>query len=128
VAKILLLEDDDDFREFIATGLRRNGHAMTVATSGLFLTAKTGKADFGTAFEVIITDILMPDVDGLEVIRSVKAASPACKIIAMSAGGRFYRSNTCLHLANAFGADATLAKPFGIPELCNAVDGVTRAA
>lgn len=128
MAKILLIDDDDDYREFIATGLRRNGHAVTVATSGLFLTAESGKADFGTTFEVIITDILMPDVDGLKVIRSVKAAYPPCKIIAISAGGRFNKSSVFLDLADAFGAEATLAKPFGILELCNAVDGMTRAA
>lgn len=128
MAKILLIEDDDDFREFVATGLRLNGHAVTVAASGLFLTGEASRADFETTFDVVITDMLMPDVDGLEVIRSVKAAYPACRVIAISSGGRFNKSSVCLDLADAFGAEATLAKPFGIAALCNAVDGVTRAA
>jgi CheY-like chemotaxis protein len=65
----------------------------------------------------------MPDVDGLEVIRQLKAANPACRIIAISGGGRLNGSDIYLHLADVFGVDATLAKPFGIPELCDAVDG-----
>jgi DNA-binding response OmpR family regulator len=127
VAKILLIDDDDDYRDFVATGLMRNGHAVTVATSGTFLTADSGKADYGTTFDVVITDVLMPDVDGLEVIRLVKAAHPGCKVIVMSAGGRFNKSGVLLHLANSLGAEFTIAKPFGIPELCHAVDGVMRA-
>jgi len=128
MAKILLIDDDDDFRDFVATGLMRAGHDVTIATSGRFLTADSGKSDFGTNFDVVVTDLLMPDVDGLEVVRLVKAAYPKCKIIAMSAGGRFNKSGIFLHLANSLGAEVTLAKPFGIPELCHAVDGVMKRA
>ena len=128
MAKVLLIEDDSDFREFFASGLRQNGHAVTVASSGLFVTSEIGKIDFGTTFDVIVTDILMPDIDGLEVIRLLKAKCPTCKIIAMSAGGRLNGSSIYLHLAEVFGVEATLAKPFGIPELCDAVDRRMRAA
>jgi DNA-binding response OmpR family regulator len=128
MAKILLIDDDDTYRDFVATGLMRNGHAVTVATSGKFLTAESGKSDFGTGFDVVITDVLMPEVDGLEVVRLVKAAYPGCKVIAMSGGGRFNKSGVFLHLADALGAEFTLAKPFGIPELCHAVEGVTTRA
>jgi len=128
VAKVLLIEDDEDFREFFAGGLRQNGHVVTVASSGEFVMSEIGKIDFGATFDVIITDILMPDVDGLEVIRVLKAACPKCKIIAMSAGGRRNGSEIYLHLADAFGVEATLAKPFGISELCEAVDRRMQAA
>ena len=122
MAKVLLIEDDEDFREFFAAGLRQNHHEVTVASSGRFVTSEMGKIDFGTTFDVIVTDILMPDVDGLEVIRLLKATYPACKIIAMSGGGRISDSNIYLHLAEAFGVEDTLAKPIGIPELCDAVN------
>ena len=128
MAKILLIEDDDDYRNFVATGLLRNGHAVTVANSGNFLTAEFGKSDFGATYDVVITDMLMPDVDGLEVVRLVKAANPACKIIAMSAGGRFNKSGVILRMADSLGAELTLAKPFNIPTLCRAVDGMMQAA
>ena len=128
MAKILLLEDDEDFREFFAAGLRQNGHAVTVASSGLFVMREIDKIDFCTTFDVVITDILMPDVDGLEVIRLLKAAYPACKIIAISGGGRLSGSDIYLHLADVLGVETTLAKPFGIPELCDAVDGKMRTA
>jgi CheY-like chemotaxis protein len=128
VAKVLLIEDDEDFREFYAAGLRQSSHEVTVASSGRFVTGEIGKIDFGMTFDVIVTDILMPDVDGLEVIRLLKATYPACKIIAMSGGGRLSGSAIYLHLAEAFGVDATLAKPIGIPELCDAVNRRMNAA
>lgn len=125
MAKVLLIEDDDEFRDYVASGLRRLGHAVTIAPASMVVTSQNRKVDFSTAFDVIVTDILMPDVDGLEVIRQLKATNPACRIIAMSGGGRLNGSDIYLHLADVFGVDATLAKPFDIPELCNAMIGKT---
>lgn len=125
MAKVLLIEDDDDFRDYVASGLRCRGHAVTVAPASMVVAGESQKADFSTAFDVIVTDILMPEVDGLEVIRKLKAVNPTCRIIAMSGGGRLNGSDIYLHLADVFGVDATLAKPFDIPELCNAMTGKT---
>ena len=101
MAKILLIDDDKEFRGFVAAGLEHKGHKVTVASSGRFLTSGSGKADFGATFDLVITDVLMPDVDGIEVVRMVKAANPKCKVIAMSGGGRFRKSSMLLHLADA---------------------------
>ncbi|HEY7688160.1 MAG TPA: response regulator [Dongiaceae bacterium] len=128
MAKILLIDDDKEFRGFVAAGLEHKGHKVTVASSGRFLTSGSGKADFGATFDLVITDVLMPDVDGIEVVRMVKAANPKCKVIAMSGGGRFRKSSMLLHLADALGAELTLAKPFAITDLCHTVDGVLKAA
>lgn len=125
MAKVLLIEDDDDFRDYVASGLRCRGHAVTVAPASMVVAGESQKADFSTAFDVIVTDILMPEVDGLEVIRKLKAVNPTCRIIAMSGGGRLNGSDIYLHLADVFGVDATLAKPFEIPELCDAMNGET---
>ncbi len=127
MANILLIEDDEDFRAFAAAGLRRRGHAVTDVSSGRPVVAESGTPNIGAAFDVVITDIVMPDIDGLEVIRSIKATNPLCKIIAMSAGGRVNGSGLYLHLADALGADSTLRKPFAISELCNAVEESTCA-
>lgn len=127
MARILLIDDDDDYREYLAAGLRQNGHEVTVAATGLFVLRGMRGADSWTDIDVIITDILMTDVDGLEVIRLLKASRPDCKIIAMSGGGRI-TSDFYLSLADAFGVETTLAKPFGIPELCKAVNNMLQAA
>jgi CheY-like chemotaxis protein len=122
VAKILLIEDDQDFRDYVAAGLERNGHTVTAVASGKDVIEKIGAAELGTAFDLIVTDILMPDVDGLEVILAAKAAYPGCRIIAMSAGGHISKSDIYLRMADALGAQSTLAKPFPISDLCNAVN------
>lgn len=122
MARILLIEDDEDFREYVAAGLERNGHSVTAVSSGRDVIERIGAAELGAHFDVIVTDILMPDVDGLEVILAAKAAHPACRIIAMSAGGRVSGSDIYLSLANAFGAQSTLTKPFSISDLCDAVN------
>ena len=128
MAKILLIEDDEAFRDFLSAELQRIGHAVTVASSGQYVVHGIGKTDFGVVFDVIITDIVMPDVDGLEVIHLLRAASPACRIVAISGGSRYDHSNLYLALAEAFGAKVTLAKPFSVAELSDVIDGVILAA
>jgi two-component system, chemotaxis family, chemotaxis protein CheY len=122
VAKILLIEDDHDFRTYLTAALRRNGHSVMPVSSGRDLIERIGVAEIGSSFDVIVTDILMPDVDGLEVILAARAAHPECRIIAMSAGGQISRSHLYLRMADALGAQYTLSKPFPISELCDAVN------
>jgi len=122
VARILLIDDDQDFREYIAAALQRKGHSVTAMSSGRDLLERIGASELGTDFDVIVTDILMPDVDGLEVILAAKAAHPGCKIVAMSAGGQISQSHLYLRMADALGAQRSLSKPFLISELCDAVN------
>jgi len=72
---------------------------------------------------VVITDLLMPDCDGLELITQVRRGYPAMRIIAMSGGGRIAREQY-LRLAKGMGAHVLLAKPFMPVELFAAVDSV----
>jgi CheY-like chemotaxis protein len=62
--------------------------------------------------DMVITDILMPDGDGLEVISELKRTQPSVRIIAMSGGGRHLGAAECLKLATGLGAHGTLMKPF----------------
>jgi two-component system, chemotaxis family, chemotaxis protein CheY len=126
VTRVLIVEDDADFREFMAIGLRRSGHTVTVASSGRSVTEDELGSPPDTPFDVIVTDILMPEVDGIEVIRAAKATRPACRIVAISGGGGLNGPDVYLSLANVFGADATLAKPFNITDLCAAIAGEAR--
>ena len=61
-------------------------------------------------FDVVITDIIMPEVEGIEVLRTIKKDSPDTRVIAMSGGGRVGNTDF-LKIAETLGADAILYKP-----------------
>ena len=63
-------------------------------------------------FDVIITDVMMPDGDGFELISAVRKAQPDARIVAISGGGQYIPSADCLVLARGLGAHATVQKPF----------------
>ncbi len=77
----------------------------------------------GQNYDLLITDLLMPDRDGLELIREARRDYPRMRIIAMSGGGRVGHEQY-LRLAKGMGADAILAKPFLPDDLCSTVDTV----
>ena len=71
--------------------------------------------------DMVITDILMPDGDGLEVIAELKKAQPSVRIIAMSGGGNHLRATECLKFASGLGAHGVLMKPFKREQLLEVV-------
>jgi DNA-binding response OmpR family regulator len=70
--------------------------------------------------DLIITDLIMPDKEGIELIMQVRRSHPEVKIIAMSGGGRINPLDY-LNLAQKFGADYSIAKPFSNRELLDKV-------
>jgi CheY-like chemotaxis protein len=72
-------------------------------------------------FDLVITDILMPDGDGLQLINEFKAAQPQVRIVAISGGGRYMDSNDCLKIARGFGAHAAIMKPFDRKQFMEAI-------
>jgi len=68
------------------------------------------------SIDLLITDILMPDKEGLELVREVRGQFPHCKIIAMSGGGK-HKGVDYLQLAQLFGASGILSKPFSKEDL-----------
>lgn len=107
MAEILLLEDEAPLRSLIAELLEDEGHTVEQCADGCI----TQDAEALRRANLMITDIIMPKVDGLEAIRLARAANPAIKIIAMSGGGRIV-TRDYLPDAEAFGASVTLQKPF----------------
>jgi CheY-like chemotaxis protein len=71
--------------------------------------------------DMVITDILMPDGDGLEVITELKRAQPSARIIAMSGGGSHLQAAECLKFASGLGAHGVLTKPFNREQLLELV-------
>ena len=120
--EILLIEDDEAVREFISEVLLGAGYFVSVASNG-----KDGldeiKCDPDIA--MVITDIVMPEKEGIETIIEIKQSWPQIKIIAISGGGRICAEDY-LHIARELGADVTLKKPFTRSELLGAVADMAR--
>ncbi len=112
MAHILVIEDDEHMRGSLAQTLERLGHRVTTAVDG-----KVGVASAAVAPpDLVITDLIMPEKEGLETIMELRQHQPSIRIIAMSGGGRLSNEDY-LHLAKRFGAQFTLAKPFTRDEL-----------
>lgn len=121
VAIILVIDDDKDIRLTLRRILATAGHDVHEAAdgdSGLALCAEIAPA-------LVITDILMPEKEGIETIRELKHAHPAVRIIAISGGGRSGIMDF-LDMARQLGADAALQKPFRRAELLEVVERLLR--
>jgi DNA-binding response OmpR family regulator len=82
MASILIIDDTDVIRDLLQTSLERAGYAVRVAKDG-----HEGLREFRKASaDLVITDIYMPDCDGIEVIRGLRRLSPEVKILAISGG------------------------------------------
>jgi len=118
MAHICLIEDDKMIRETLHKILEKMGHTVATATNGRDGLSVAGSADF----DVVITDIIMPEIEGIEVIRTIKKRSPEMKIIAMSGGGRVGNTDF-LKIAQSLGADATVYKPVTKKDFMSALNG-----
>ena len=115
--KILLVEDDIPFAETVRKSLTLSGYDVTHARDGQ---AALRLYDPQT-IQLVLTDLIMPDVDGMELIVKLQRRDPAVRIIAMTGGGRC-GPDTYLPIAARLGAVKTLAKPFPIAVLVAAVE------
>lgn len=117
--RVLVVEDDVLIREMMRDILVRAGYDVRTAAHG-----REGLASFEEWPDaIVITDLVMPEIEGLELIRRVRRANPDARIIAMSGGGRV-GSGCYLRLASAMGAAHTIKKPFVRRELLEAVTAV----
>ncbi len=116
MAVILVIDDDEAMRRMVVKTLSADNHRVVEAPNG-----DEGMKMLGTIKpDAVITDILMPQKEGIETIREIREAAPGMKIIAMSGGGSSHNL-MFLDVARAFGADAALAKPFRPAELKDTV-------
>lgn len=116
MATVLVIDDDQEVRDFLVTVLERAGHVVTAASNG-----RDGVAKFREEpSQVVITDIIMPEKDGIETILDLRREHPDLKVIAISGGGRTTPENY-LHSARLLGADKAIRKPFKNDEILAAV-------
>ena len=117
MARILLIEDDEPVREAVRLTLTAMGHCVHDASNG-----KAGLILFEQEPpELVVTDLVMPEMEGMETIRALKRADPSVKIIAMSGGG-INGAEAYLSLAKKLGAEVILAKPFSRGMLVAAIN------
>jgi CheY-like chemotaxis protein len=112
---VLVIDDDNEMRNFVLKLLRRRDYSASGVENG----AKGIATLAAESFDLIITDIVMPDMEGLETIRRIRQISPDIPIIAMSGGGD-HRVDY-LNFAQKLGANAVLAKPFDPADLLKMV-------
>lgn len=117
MARILVIDDEDDVRYTVSRMLTRYGHDVAVACDGSEGIAKQRD----TPFDIVITDLVMPEKEGIETIREMRADFPDLPIIAMSGGGR-KGTSSYLDVAGFMGAAVMLPKPFIESELIAAIE------
>lgn len=117
MARILIIDDEALVRQVIRDWLEPRGHEVIEAENG-----NVGLALFReNPAELVITDIVMPDKEGIETIRELRRDFPDAKIIAVSGGGQLMPGATCLTLAEGLGVQRTLAKPVNLMELSKTI-------
>ena len=117
MANILLVDDNPGLLELQAEFLRSAGHNVVTASDGMVALNKFREGNF----DVVVTDLVMPEKEGIEVILELQKSQATTKIIAVSGGGRGNAQNY-LTMAKQLGAFATLAKPFTGAELLRTVE------
>lgn len=115
MAHILIIDDDDNLRAVLRRVLESEGHVVSAACDG-----REALRVFGSSVDLVITDMLMPEMDGLETIGALKKRVAGLPIIGMSGGGQI-RPEEYLNVATILGADRTLIKPFSHSALLDAI-------
>ncbi len=116
MTRILVIDDEDSVRFTLREILEHENYEVTVAKDGI-----EGTALFtAQPFPLVITDLYMPEKEGLETILELRENYPDTKIIAISGGGRSGSLNL-LDLAQTLGADHVIEKPFGKDQVLDCV-------
>jgi two-component system cell cycle response regulator CpdR len=119
MAKILLAEDDEDMRRFLARALERAGHEVTSYSDGLQAYEQVKQE----TFELLLTDIVMPEMDGIELARRAAELDPALKIMFITGFAA-----VALNPDNHAPKEAKiLSKPFHLRELVQEVERMMAA-
>jgi len=103
---ILIIDDDAAVSRTLSLILTRAGYRVSCALTG----RKGLEFLAGGGFDLVLTDIIMPELDGIEAIRRIRDDYPDLRVIAMSGGGQIDKADF-LHMAQVLGADRVMEKP-----------------
>lgn len=119
--KVLIVDDEDQVRDVLCENLAECGFEVVAARDGQEALGMIDEGEYRP--HVVVTDIIMPRKEGLEVIMDLRRRHPDIRLIAISGGGRT-KSADFLQLAKKLGADAVLPKPLDIDQLEKTVRSV----
>ncbi|MBF0213519.1 MAG: response regulator [Magnetococcales bacterium] len=120
MATILMVDDDDNCRMLLGEALRHAGHVVVEAENG-----KIGLEIFNQhTIDLIITDIFMPVMDGIDLLAAVLSERPGSKVIAISGGGKAMNAGLILGMAQSFGAIEMISKPFHLVSVLRRIEAV----
>ena len=115
--KVLVIDDMKGVRESLRAALTAAGFDVTTANNG-----REGLAALGAAsFDMVVTDIWMPEVDGLNVIKQIRAKHPNLRVFAMTGGGPRLTIEAAGSIAEVWGAERVFVKPFDEAALVAAI-------
>ncbi|MFT5287227.1 MAG: CheY-like chemotaxis protein [Planctomycetota bacterium] len=118
MSEFLVIEDDEGVRAVLCGMLERLGHQVVLACDGAEGVSMFQKRQSPN----VITDMLMPEKEGLQTIHEIREISPEVRILAISGGGRSINAGSCLKLASSMGANCVLEKPFDFKQIGDAVN------
>ena len=110
---ILVADDEPGIRDLLEHWLTTQGHNVQTADGG----QQAMRLLLQGSFDLVVTDVVMPDGDGFELIPAIRKIRPEARILAISGGGRYIPGGDCLSLARGLGAHATIIKPFDCNEV-----------
>jgi DNA-binding NtrC family response regulator len=116
MARVMVVDDDEGIRRLVAKIVQSDGHAVCEEPDG----ATALRHFAGDPVDLVISDIYMPDMDGIEFLMRVRATHPEARIIMMSGGGALAADNV-LRASQALGATVVLRKPFSAIQMRAAV-------
>jgi DNA-binding NtrC family response regulator len=115
--RVLISDDTEPLRESVAIALRAAGIETDTTESGVEALTRLRTA----SYDVLVTDIWMPELDGVSLIKVLSSEFPRLRIMAMTGGGPNMTMETALSLAEAWGAERVFVKPFDEARLIEAI-------
>jgi DNA-binding response OmpR family regulator len=115
--RILIVDDQQDMLSALGNMLARTDHTVTLEQDSKRALALIEEQDF----DILVTDMMMPGIGGVDIIRNVRPKKPDLWIVAISGGSEVMPVNTVLRISEAYGADRVLFKPFRKAELLAAL-------
>lgn len=111
--RVLVIDDDEEILDIVSAFLHGAGHEVQATTS-----AKRAMDWLESGrFDALVTDVLLPEIDGVEIMRLVRKKYPDMWTVAISGGTSRFPASSALRLTELFGADRALFKPFSEAEL-----------
>ena len=124
MSRILVVEDTKLMQETLVDVLSASGHHIVTADNGQ---QSVEMVAGGQEFDIIVTDIIMPEMDGIQTILELQSLLPAARIIAISGGSARMEKSQGLATAQRLGAVAVLEKPFEVDALLDAINAAAKA-